>query len=105
PYFLCTSGSESRRFSSGTYCQPSLPWGMLSSECCTQITGTSSDRAVSTNELMLAITASRWWALATTLFCTSTIKRAVLGRSCSLVICQTLPRRLAACKGDSCDVG
>ena len=40
PYCLWTSGSDSWRWSSGTYCQPSLFSGRSSWECCTQITGT-----------------------------------------------------------------
>ena len=40
PYFLWTSGSDSRRCRSETYCQPSLPCGISSFECCIQITGT-----------------------------------------------------------------
>src|SRR3954454_14986872 len=42
PYVLCTTGSDSSRMSSGTYCHCSLPVGRSSLECCTQRTGTSS---------------------------------------------------------------
>ena len=60
--------------------------------CCTQITGTSSARALSTRVLMLPITSSRWWAPATTPFCTSITRRAVLGRFDKLVIRASLGR-------------
>src|SRR6188508_234951 len=58
----------------------------MSSECCTQITGTSSARARSTRVLMLAITPSRSWALDTTSFWTSITTSALFGRSFSVVI-------------------
>ena len=86
PYRFCTSGSESRRSSSATYCQASVPSTNSSLLCWTQITGTCSARAVSTSAPMLAMTRSRSWASATTPFCTSMTTSAVFGRSCKLAM-------------------
>lgn len=72
--------------SSGTYCQPSLSIGMFSLECCTQITGTSSVRALSTSVAMFAITASRSCAPSITLFCTSITTSADPVRPSSVVM-------------------
>ena len=58
-YSFATSGSESRRASSGTYCQPSLPRGSSSPLCCTQTTSTPAPRALSTRTAMVAMTSSR----------------------------------------------
>lgn len=81
-----TRGSGSRRVSSGTYCQASLPWGTFSSKCWIQTTGTDSSRALSTSPAILATTASRAYASATTPTCTSINNSAVLGRSDRVVI-------------------
>ncbi len=59
---------------------------MLSSACCTQMTGTSSARALSISALMLSTTRSASYAGSTTSFCMSMTTRAVLGRSFSVVI-------------------
>src|SRR5665647_3295738 len=81
PYCLWISGSDSSRVSSGTYCQPWLSCGKLSSECCTQMTGAPSALALPTRVAMLAITPSRLCALARTSFWTSMTSSAVCGRS------------------------
>src|SRR5580704_1108547 len=86
PYAFCTSGSESRRASSGTYCQLSLPEGSSSLLCWTQTTSTSAARALSTRVLMLATTLSRSYASPTTPFCTSMTSNAVFGRLSSVVM-------------------
>src|SRR6476620_8009488 len=59
---------------------------MLSSECCTQMTGTCSARALPTRSLMRAMTPSRSNAPETTSFCTSTTSSAVLGRPSKVVM-------------------
>src|SRR4051794_10485561 len=59
PYVLCTSGSESSRFSSGTYSHSCEPFSSSASLCWTQTTGTPSARALSTRLLMLLMTRLR----------------------------------------------
>src|SRR4051812_16482701 len=86
PYVLCTSGSESSRLSSGTYSHSCEPFSSSASLCCTQTTGTPSDRALLTSVLMLLMTLSRATAPATTPFCTSITTSAALGRSVKVVM-------------------
>src|ERR1039457_2946169 len=85
PYSFCTNGSESRRTSSGTYCQLSLSFFRSSSLCWTQTISTSAARAFSTRVAMLETTASRSYASPTTPFCTSITSSAVFGRFSSVV--------------------
>src|SRR3954464_2416433 len=89
PYVLCTSGSDSSRFSPGTYSHSGEPFSSSASWCCTQTTGTPSERALSTRVLMLLMTLSRATAPPTTPLCTSITTSAALGRSDKVVI----PRR------------
>ena len=66
PNCLWTTGSSSSMCNSSTYAQPSLPFTSSSSECCTQMTGTSALRALSTKCSIFATTSLRRKALATT---------------------------------------
>src|SRR5882757_1480367 len=86
PYSFCTSGSDSRRTSSGTYCQRSLPAGSSSLLCWIQTTSTPAARALSIRVAMFATTLSRSCASPTAPFCTSMTSRAVLGRFTSVVM-------------------
>src|SRR5579884_1537946 len=70
------------------------PLGRSSSKCWTQTTGTCSRRALSTRPAILATTASRSCAPATTPFCTSMTMSAVFGRFSSVVMSSPWPFRL-----------
>ena len=82
----CGSAARTPRARAPARTASPTPFGRSSSECCTQMTGTSSARALPIRVLMLAITSSRLWAPATTPFWTSMTSSAGLGRSESVVM-------------------